>query len=92
MGFSGKYFPASRGSPAVSDEFIRLIEIAEEDKSIHDTLLSILSMDRPRRQLALEELLEKMQGDGAPKDFVDTIAVLRDDAIAEKALDILTDE
>jgi len=91
MGIFNKIFDGSTESVGDSEVFIRLIQVAKEDKNIHKSLVSILSMDSFQRKSAMGSLIEDMRLKGAPKDFVAAIAILRDDAIAEKALAILID-
>ena len=73
----------------ISGNFINLIRIAKEDDSIRSTLLSLLRLNRFRRTIALEELLEKIKNEGAPAELIEAITPLCEDQIAEKALELL---
>jgi hypothetical protein len=87
-----KIFRFSTESVGDNEAFVKLIQVAKEDSTIHKTLVSILSMDPFQRKSAIGSLIEDMQLKGAPKKFVAAIANLRDDKVADKALAILLDK
>ena len=87
-----KIFGFSTKSVGDNEAFVKLIQVAKEDSNIHKTLVSILSMDPFQRKSAIGSLIEDMQLKGAPKIFVAAIANLRDDKVADRALEILLDE
>ena len=92
MNVFDKIFRFSAESVGDNEAFVKLIQVAKEDRNIHKTLISILSMDNFQRKSAIGSLVEDMQLKGAPKKFIAAIANLRDDKVADKALAILIDE
>jgi hypothetical protein len=73
----------------VDDTFVRLIQIATENKEIREQILAILSLDAFNRKSALNTFIQNMRLKGAPGEFISAIATFLDDAVAEKALSIL---
>lgn len=69
--------------------FVNLIRVAQEDPKIRAKLLKILSLDKFHRESLLNTSLEEMRLKGAPKEFVSAISTLLDDAVAQRALEIL---
>ena len=69
--------------------FVNLIRLAQEDPKIRAKLLKILSLDKFHRESLLNTSLEEMRLKGAPKEFVSGISTLLDDAVAQRALEIL---
>lgn len=71
------------------EQFIRLIQLATEDETIRERLLSILAMQGVQRQIALRSILESTRLSGAPEEFVSAMSVLQNPAVADKAFAIL---
>jgi hypothetical protein len=84
-----KLFYKKEQAPGVSDTFVRLIEIAQEDLEIKQQILSILSLDSFNRKSALNTYIQNMKLKGAPGDFISAVATFLDDEVAEKALSLL---
>ncbi|MBF0120029.1 MAG: hypothetical protein HQK79_14435 [Desulfobacterales bacterium] len=73
-----------------NETFVTLIQVALENQEIKESLLNILSLDNFNRKSALNTFIEHMTFKQAPKKFVTAIACLIDDAVAQKALKILS--
>lgn len=78
-----------RKSISEDETFVTLIRVAQEDVEVRKQLLSILSLDSFNRKSALNSFINEMRLRKAPKDFVAAIANLLDDAVAEKALEVI---
>ena len=72
-----------------NDAFIRLIQIAQEDKEIREQLIKILSLNSFNRKSALNTFIEHMLLKKAPKEFVEAVSSLLDENVAKKTLEIL---
>ena len=68
----------------VSDDFIVLIKVANENPEIKNSLNSILSLDSFNRKSALNTWIEELQLKKAPVQLINGINCLLDDKIAEK--------
>ena len=80
-----KLFTKFAAIPRAADEsFVRLVRVAEDDPVVRQTLMTLLNLNNFQRQSALGSLLETMRLQGAPIDFVATLARLSDDRLAEK--------
>ncbi len=77
--------------PTVGDNeiFVSLIRVAQQDRKIRDQLIGILQQPPFHRRSLLNSFLEALTIKGAPPDFISAIACLRDDEVAEKALEII---
>lgn len=76
-------------SVAETGRFIDVLRAACDNPQINDTLERLLSLpDRPRRDL-ITALVLRMQAQGAPADFIAALACLHDDAVAEKAYEVI---
>lgn len=73
-----------------NETFINLIQIAKKDEKIKKTLLNILRLDSFNRKSFLNTYIEQMKLKKAPIDFVEAIASLRDDSIAQKVLEVIS--
>ena len=78
-------------SPSVGDieRFVDILRVACEDRQINDTLEKLLSLPDRQRRGVLATLLEGMRERGAPADFMSALACLQDDAVAEKAYEVI---
>jgi hypothetical protein len=78
-----------RRTVAEIEGFITLLRAACDDRKMNATLQNLLGMpDESRRSLIrswVGELLRKE----APHDFIEAIACLYDDAVAEKAYEVI---
>lgn len=69
--------------------FVNLIRVACDDPGIYATLEKLLALPDQQRQGVLYSLIGDMQQKGAPVEFVEAIACLVDDAVAEKAYETI---
>jgi len=83
--------PSRKEARSVGEDkaFVNLIRVAQGDPKIRAKLLKILSLDKFHRESLLNTFLEEIRLKGAPKEFVSAIATLLDDAVAQRALEIL---
>ncbi|XOV81032.1 MAG: hypothetical protein ACFHVJ_08785 [Aestuariibacter sp.] len=70
----------------LNETFIYLIRAAEEEKSVRETLLKILTLAPRSRKAAITKLIADLKFQKAPSDFIEAIAYLLDDQIADSAL------
>ena len=68
---------------------ILLLRTACEDQSINAILQKLLSMPNDRRQTLVHNWVSDLIIKKAPNDFIQAIACLSDDAIAEKAYETI---
>ena len=73
----------------MTEPFVTLIRVAQEDAETRDLLLRILSLDPFNRQSALNTLIEEMRLKGAPASLLSALSNLLDDAISEKTREML---
>ena len=85
-------FFRKRKSVDRDESFVALLRVAQEEPEVRQQLLSILALDSFSRKSLLRSLIEDMSLKRAPKPFVKAIANLLDDAIAEKALELIREE
>ena len=71
------------------ESFITMLQVACEDASINATLQELLSQPDPSRRAVVHKLAERLRGNAAPPDFIDAIACLLDDEVAEKAYEVI---
>ena len=69
-----------------NDMFIELIRVAQDDPGIRTQLVTILSLKKPQRQLALHSYLDELRLTGQPKEFVSAVACLLTDEVAEQTV------
>jgi len=83
--------PSRKEARSVGEDkaFVNLIRVAQDDPKIRAKLVKILSLDKFHRESLLNTFLEEIRLKGAPKEFVSAIATLLDDAVAQRALEIL---
>lgn len=86
--------PINDNEPSVGDNptFVRLIQVAREDREMRDVLVNILSLDDFNRKSSLNSLIEEMKMKSAPPDFIEAIACLRDQDVAEQALKLFEEQ
>jgi hypothetical protein len=73
----------------ITEPFVTLIQLAQEDPEIKDTLMAILSKDEFNRTSILNTYIEEMRLKGAPTSFISAIACLLDNGVAQKAYAVL---
>ena len=78
-----------RRSVAEVQGFVNLLRAACNDKRVHASLERLLCMPDAKRQAFVHTWVTDLMVDGAPLDFVQAIACLMDDAIAEKAYEVI---
>jgi cytochrome b561 len=67
------------------DTFITMLRTACDDRTVYEQLEYLLSMPDQKRQALIHAWVSDMLIKEAPKDFIQAIACLQDDEIAEKA-------
>lgn len=82
-----KAFFSVENDNRLSDTFVYLIRAAEEEPSVRETLLKILTQEPLKRRRAIRNLIEELRRKSAPEEFIKAIAYLTDDAIADAALE-----
>lgn len=77
------------GSVADIDGFIDLLQAACADRNINDTLEKLLSQHNERRQTLVHRWVSDLLLQEAPRHFTLAIACLMDDAVADKAYEVI---
>ncbi len=82
---------ASRGPKTVGEigTFVTMLTAACEDESVHRRLERLLSMPDRKRQEVVHAWVRDLLVAKAPRDFVQAIACLLDDRVAEKAYEAI---
>jgi hypothetical protein len=80
--------PAPRSVGEI-DSFITMLLAACDNRMVHDKLEALLSMPDRRRQAIVHSWVNDLLIQQAPRDFVAAIACLKDDAVAEKAYEVI---
>ena len=81
--------PAPRSVGEI-DSFITMLLAACENRMVHDKLEALLSMPDRRRQAIVHAWVNDLLIAQAPQDFIAAIACLKDDAVAEKAYEVIS--
>jgi hypothetical protein len=76
-------------SVAEVEGFVSLLMAACNDPSVNATLERLLSMPDDRRRGLVHAWVTDLLIEEAPRDFVQAVACLSDDAIAEKAYEVI---
>jgi hypothetical protein len=76
-------------SVAEIDGFVSLLAAACADAKINTTLERLLAMPDEKRRGLVHAWVTDLLIDEAPKDFVQAVACLMDDAVAEKAYEVI---
>ena len=71
------------------DGFVTMLVAACEDAAMNETLEMLLSAPDDRRKAVIRELLERFRTSGVPQSLHDAFVCLLDDAVAEKAYQII---
>jgi hypothetical protein len=64
--------------------FVNLLRVSQEDVTIHKFIKAIVSMNGFNRKSLLNTFIQEMAFRGAPSEFIQAIAVLRDEVIVMK--------
>lgn len=71
------------------DSFITMLLVACEDATINSTLQKLLSQPDHTRRAVVLELTERLRGNAASPELIEAITCLLDDAVAEKAYEVI---
>lgn len=71
------------------DSFVTMLRAACDDRKVHERLERLLSMPDEKRQAVVHAWVNDLLIAGAPRDFIQAIACLSDDRIAEKAYEVI---
>ncbi|MBI5844796.1 MAG: hypothetical protein HZB23_09040 [Deltaproteobacteria bacterium] len=77
------------GKKGRDDTFVRMIQVAQEDRTVGDLLRSVLGLAPEKRSAALINMAATLEKRGAPRHFIEALEVLKEDGAAEKALELL---
>jgi hypothetical protein len=80
---------ARRRTVGEIEGFITLLRAACDDRTVNDALAKLLSLPDERRRALVHTWVSDLIVKQAPKDFIEAIACLLDDAVAEKAYDVI---
>ena len=69
--------------------FITLLRAACDDRSVNDALERLLSLPDERRRDLIHTWVSDLIVKEAPKEFIEAIACLGDDAVAQKAYEVI---
>lgn len=86
---SGKAAPVPR-TVADIEAFVDLLKAACKDAGINTTLERLLAMPDEKRKNVVHTWVTDLLIDGAPRDFTQAVACLMDDAVAEKAYEVIS--
>ena len=71
------------------DGFVSLLMAACDDRKVNDALEKLLSMPDEKRRLFVHNWVSDLVLKKAPQNFTQAIACLQDDAVAEKAYEVI---
>lgn len=71
------------------DSFITMLLAACEDRTVYDRLEALLTLPDLRRRAELGALITDLMTREAPRDLITALACLTDDAVAEKAYEVI---
>jgi len=80
---------AAPKSVAEIETFITMLRTACDDRMVHDRLERLLAMPDAQRRALVHAWVNDMLIGQAPLDFVQAIACLMDDDVAEKAYEVI---
>ena len=80
---------SSPRSVAEIDGFVSLLAAACHDAKINATLQRLLAMPDEKRRGLVHAWVTDLLIEKAPSDFVQAVACLMDDAVAEKAYEVI---
>lgn len=73
------------------DGFITMLRAACEDRAVNATLEKALSLPDSRRRDLLHTRITDILTSGGPRELAQALACLLDDAVAEKAYEVIFD-
>ena len=76
-------------SVAEIDSFVTMLQAACTDEKVNARLEKLLSMPDEKRQAVVHAWVSDLLIAEAPRDFVQAIACLLDDRVAEKAYEVI---
>lgn len=71
------------------DGFIDMLHAACEDQYMNETLERLLTLPDEKRKEVVLKLLEELTNKDAPNMLIEAISCLVDDAVAEKAYEVI---
>jgi len=71
------------------DTFVTMLLAACEDESMHGQLERLLSLPDAQRQATIHAWVTDLLVAEAPPDFIQAVACLMDDRVAEKAYEVI---
>lgn len=78
-----------RRSVAEIEGFVSLLRAACDDAKMNASLQKLLTMPDAKRRYLIVAWVRDLLTKEAPRDFVEAIACLHDDAVAEKAYEVI---
>lgn len=79
----------ARRSVAEVEGFVSLLMAACNDSKVNATLERLLSMPDDKRRNLVHVWVSDLLIEGAPRDFIQAVGCLMDDAIAERAYEVI---
>ncbi len=79
-------------SVADNESFVRLLRVAQDDDDFRKTLCGILRQPGFHRRSLLNTMTAGMAVDGVKANVIQAVSALTDDAVAERALELLESE
>ncbi len=76
-------------SVADIESFITMLSVACEDREVNERLEKLLSLPDAKRHAVLHSWISDLLVAEAPQDFIAAVACLSDDAVAEKAHEVI---
>jgi hypothetical protein len=71
------------------ESFITMLRVACSDEAVNATLEKALALPDARRQATLHTWITDILTGGGPRDLAQALACLLDDAVAEKAYEVI---
>jgi hypothetical protein len=71
------------------DSFIDMLRAACDDPTMNERLERLLSLPDERRQALVQKWVNDMAVASAPQDFIQAVACLADDRVAETAYEVI---
>ena len=71
------------------ETFVTMLKVACEDDTVNRQLQRVLSMPDNKRQAVIHSWVSDLLIAEAPQDFIQAIACLLDDAVAEEAYEVI---
>ena len=75
-----------------NENFVALVQAAMEDPKMRRQILAIVRLDSFNRASLLGTYVSSLQFKGAPSELIEALNCLKDDMIAEKTREILSNE